>query len=110
MHVFLFGQKSNWGPDAIYCSGQSFNITRSRSSSGHLLGSRIFISGLCRMHGSGIMDGKSAPIAGRIQRLPHLTDIDQVREVIRWIHQSKAKAIFAINEHTYPLELGQKDR
>ena len=28
--------------------------------------------------------------------------------MIRWVHQSKAKAIFAINEHTYPLALAKK--
>ena len=39
--------------------------------------------------------------------LPHLTDIRQVRKMIRWVHQAEAKAIFAINEHTYPLELAK---
>jgi len=40
--------------------------------------------------------------------LPHLTEISQVRKMIRWIHQSKARAVFAINEHIYPLALAQK--
>lgn len=40
--------------------------------------------------------------------LPHLTDLRQVREMIRWIHQAGAKAIFAINEHTYPLDLARE--
>lgn len=39
---------------------------------------------------------------------PHLTDIGHLREVIRWIHQSKAKAILAINQHTYPLVLAKE--
>ena len=39
--------------------------------------------------------------------LPHLTEIESLRSMVRWIHESKAKAIFAINEHTYPLELAK---
>ena len=40
--------------------------------------------------------------------LPHLTNKKQLREMIQWIHLSKAKAIFAINEHTYPQDLARK--